>query len=115
MSALGRCSYRLRRVAPVLLLGAQWACGSPDAEFAPEQFGLPEQPASPSALPCEGIDSGYDGDSQCIQPPPSGEGMQLHYGPSAYDDPDEVERYLIAEGDESVDCVFRKTPNAGEV
>ncbi|HVU01928.1 MAG TPA: hypothetical protein VHE30_09260 [Polyangiaceae bacterium] len=68
------------------------------------------------AEPCKNpINSGYDGDGQCLEAPDPAEGMQMHYGPKNYDDPEEVSHYLIAPGDEYVDCMFMKTPNETDV
>ena len=77
-------SFACFRYAAVLLgMGVQTACGSADDTLTPEHVGeLPEEVSS-YAQPCEGLDSGYAGDTQCILPPPAGEGMQLHYGPRA--------------------------------
>ena len=47
----------------------------------------------------------------CILAPDPDEGMQLHYGPSNYDDPAEVEPFLLNPGEEIVDCFYMKTPN----
>jgi hypothetical protein len=68
----------------------------------------------PHAQPC-GISSSYEGDEFCIQPPAPGAGMQLHYGPSDYNDAAEVERYLLMPGQERTDCVFVTTTNDTEV
>jgi hypothetical protein len=68
------------------------------------------------ATPCKTpIHTDYDGDSQCLEAPDPTEGMQLHYGPSNYDDPNEVSKFLIQPGDEYVDCMFMKTPNVTDV
>jgi hypothetical protein len=62
--------------------------------------GEPEPPSAPVLTGC-GIDSGYAGDEFCILPPPPDKGFQIHYGPSNYDDPDEVAKYLIEAGGET--------------
>jgi hypothetical protein len=54
----------------------------------------------------------FDGDEQCILPPASG--FQLHYGPPSYDDTS-VAPYLRPPGDETIQCLFRKSPNAQEL
>lgn len=70
----------------------------------------------PGAIPCAiKINSGFDGDDQCIEAPNVGTGFQLYYGPSDYDNPDELNKFLMAPGDEYVDCLFRKTPNTSDV
>lgn len=45
-----------------------------------------------------GLNTDYDGDEYCIAPPPAELGFQVHYGPLSYDDPVEVEKYLMAPG-----------------
>jgi hypothetical protein len=67
------------------------------------------------AQPCEGFSTDYKGDEYCIREPEAGTGMQLHYGPSNYDDQAEVDKYLIQPGDEVTDCLFMKTPNTDTV
>jgi hypothetical protein len=62
--------------------------------------GDPAPPAPPVLTGC-GIDSGYAGDELCVLPPPSDKGFQIHYGPSNYDDPDEIAKYVINAGDET--------------
>jgi hypothetical protein len=69
---------------------------------------------NPGTRPC-GIHSGYDGDDFCILPPDPSLGFQLHYGPQNYDDPEEVQKYVLMPGQETTDCVFMKTPNEVEV
>lgn len=49
--------------------------------------------------PC-GLNSGYPGDEYCILPPPPGKGIQIHFGPKNYTDPDEVAQYLLQPGQE---------------
>lgn len=58
-----------------------------------------------------GIDSGYEGDENCILPPDPAEGFQLHVGPSDYDDVNEVDSFLLDPGKETVDCYFLVAPN----
>lgn len=59
-----------------------------------------------AAKPCPGnpdpcnLHSGYPGDEYCIPPPPEGKGIQIHFGPSNYNDPDEVAKYLLKPGEE---------------
>jgi hypothetical protein len=70
--------------------------------------------------PCGiGKPSGFDGDDSCLQPPPAGEGLQLHVGPSSYDDPDVINAtdaagnslWLLQPGDEPTQCYHMYTPN----
>jgi hypothetical protein len=60
------------------------------------------------------IDSGYEGDELCILPPDPSEGFQLHYGPGNYDDPAQVNPYLLQPGEELVDCLYLHTTNETE-
>ncbi len=53
--------------------------------------------------PC-GIHSAYEGDDLCILPPDPEAGIQLHVGPTNYDDPDDVAPYLLAPSTENVLC-----------
>lgn len=64
--------------------------------------------------PCD-INTKYDGDELCIQPPGDGEGFQLHIGPDDYDDPDAVEPFLMMPGNETVECWYIDTPNEEDV
>ena len=61
------------------------------------------------------INSGYEGDEQCIEPPPPGTGFQFHYGPSDYNNPEEVKNYTLGPNQEVTDCVYFPTPNETEV
>jgi len=63
---------------------------------------------------CE-LSSGHAGDSLCLGVPEPAEGFQLHYGPSRYDDPAEVGRFLLEPGEELTDCLYMTTPNDTEV
>jgi hypothetical protein len=74
------------------------ACGSPDAGKDP----APAQVKSP-ATGCD-IRSGYKGDELCIAPPSADEGIQLHVGPTSYDDPEAMAPYLLEAGQENVRC-----------
>ncbi|HLK37169.1 MAG TPA: hypothetical protein VKU41_10495 [Polyangiaceae bacterium] len=67
-----------------------------------------------ATLPCN-IHTQYPGDSQCITAPDPAKGMQFHYGPSNYDDPNEVAKFILMPGQETTDCVFFMSPNATEV
>jgi hypothetical protein len=66
--------------------------------------------ADEATRPCN-INTGYPGDSQCILPPDPSKGYQFHYGPSNYNDPNEVKKFLLNPGEESTDCYFFVTPN----
>jgi hypothetical protein len=64
---------------------------------------------------CTNFHTGYQGDEQCIEPPPAGKGFQFHYGPSDYNDPKEVAKYTLGPNQEVTDCVYFMTPNETEV
>lgn len=49
-----------------------------------------------------GLDTIYDGDEYCILPPDPSEGIQIHSGPTDYDDVNAVEPYLLYPGEENV-------------
>ena len=69
-----------------------------------------------TVAPCAKMpSSGFPGDSQCIEAPPPVLGMQLHFGPSDYTDPDQVAKFLLQPGETDVRCMFMKTPNAAAV
>lgn len=89
--------------------------GLEDPDGTPARPGGDEARYFDTARECDPLNSGYAGDEFCIQPPSPDEGFQLHYGPTNYDDPAEVEGFLIKPGEEYVDCIMRKTPNEQEV
>lgn len=57
----------------------------------------------------------FAGDSQCLETPDPTQGMLLHYGPTSYDDPAELSKFVVQPNDEVVDCMFMKTPNTAPV
>lgn len=81
------------------------------------QVGAPVEPTAAAQASADdprgkcGIHSGFPGDEACLLPPPPDEGMQIHVGPSNYDDPKEVAKYVLHPGEESSNCVTVKTPN----
>lgn len=69
-----------------------------------------------TVAPCsKSPSSGFPGDGQCIEAPAATTGMQLHYGPKDYTDPDEVAKFTLAPGESNQQCMFMKTPNANAV
>jgi hypothetical protein len=61
------------------------------------------------------IHSGFPGDDACILPPDPAEGMQLHIGPSSYDDPAEIAKFTFHPAQESSECFTFHTPNDADV
>ncbi len=98
---------------PLLVLAA--GCPSDDdGATAPDDAGIGEQtgPLLPdSAEACDDFETPYPGDEFCLRPPKKGTGIQLHVGPKSYDDPDDVEPYLVQPGEEVTECYFLKTSN----
>ena len=61
------------------------------------------------------ISSNYADDHACIPAPKPGEGIQIHIGPSNYDDPEEVAKFIMHPGEESSECFTMRTPNTEEI
>ncbi len=86
----------------------------PTDPAAPAAPGDPKPPSAPKLTGC-GIDSGFPGDEYCILPPPPGLGFQIHTGPSSYDDPDEVAKYVVDAGQETVEFISATAGNEEDV
>jgi hypothetical protein len=67
---------------------------------------------NPGSDPCN-LHSGYPGDEYCMLPPPDGKGVQIHFGPSNYTDPDEVAKYVTKPGEEFNAYGLATIPGAG--
>jgi hypothetical protein len=61
------------------------------------------------------IDSGFPGDEACLVPPPPGQGIQIHIGPDDYDDPDQINKFLLGQDQEVTQCYSSTTTNDEEV
>jgi hypothetical protein len=61
------------------------------------------------------INSGYPDDNACLLPPAANEGLQVHVGPTNYDDPADVNRFVFAMGSEASACWSFHTPNTEQV
>jgi hypothetical protein len=61
------------------------------------------------------INSGFPDDHACLLPPDPKEGMQIHIGPSDYNNPDEINKFIFHPGTESSECVSFHTPNDEEI
>lgn len=121
---------RIAHTSPLALLVALSmggvACSSADdspesaskEEKGPEN-NVPEMPSNkspenPMTADNEcGIQSGFPGDELCIPAPDPSVGLQLHVGPVDYDDPDEVEPYLLEPGGEDVVCFNDRAEDGG--
>lgn len=53
----------------------------------------------------------YPGDDAALCPPEAGEGFQIHFGPSSYDDAEEVSRFLAEPYQEIEECQYLRMPN----
>jgi len=108
------------------------ACGS--GSEGSDDGGAPQEAAEASGLPeCDGsaadaqgcvdewdarlcaVDTGYPGDELALCGPEHGDGFLFHYGPSDYEDEDEVAKYLLEGGGEDENCVYVRTPNVETV
>jgi hypothetical protein len=59
--------------------------------------------------PC-GINTGWDGDNYCWPAPSPEEGVQMHIGPTDYNDPAEVQKYIVEPGTEFLNNVAGENP-----
>jgi hypothetical protein len=102
-------------------VGMLVGCGS-DAKKADEEVDASAQAATTceKGKPCVDafgapicpVVSGYEGDDLAMCEPASvEEGLLLHYGPKDYDDPKEVEKYLLPAYGEDENCVYVRTTN----
>jgi hypothetical protein len=62
-----------------------------------------------------GLSTGYAGDDDCLLPPEPDVGQQFHYGPTDYDDPEDVNRFVLAAGGEVLDCAYMNATNPEQV
>src|SRR5690349_11543843 len=63
---------------------------------------------------CEFKMSQYPGDCQALTAPDPGKGFQLHFGPTNYDDQQDVGRFLLPKGEVNV-CLHMTTPNTEDM
>ena len=112
-----------KKITKIAVLGSSFAflatsaaCGS---SATPTSTAMtPDTPTTTvdeGTVPCANIDTGYAGDEMCIQPPPAGKGFQFHYGPSDYNNAEEVKNYTLPPNGEVTDCVYFPTPNDTDV
>ncbi|HMJ16004.1 MAG TPA: hypothetical protein VK524_31525 [Polyangiaceae bacterium] len=81
------------------------ACGSESDESTE---------AREKSLPVGCSRTQYRGDANCIAVPDAGKGIQLHVGPTNYDDAAEVARFLIQPGEEKVECFTVESSNESD-
>jgi hypothetical protein len=116
----------------VMVAGGLWACGDggnavgdgdgagdpdggigmPPDDGPDDRDGYYVKPHDYSGLEDQcGLDTGYLGDILCLKAPEPEDGFQLHLGPTNYDDPVEVEEFLLDVGVENNECFYVTTPN----
>ena len=69
----------------------------------------------PSARGKCDLHTDFAGDDACLAPPDPDKGFQIHIGPSNYDDPDEIAKFVMEPGGESDECFMKKTPNDKDI
>ena len=121
MKPTGQVYPRLDSHVPVRLIvcalsAAMWLGGCPaddeGSTAADSGVDVVKGPLPPdSEEQCHLKKTGYEGDDLCLLPPKEGTGMQLHAGPKNYDDPKDVEKFLLAPGKEVTECYYFTAPN----
>jgi hypothetical protein len=101
-----RSGERAAGIACATLLCA--ACSPEDNTHPNEDAGITTDASHPPGCP---TNSGFAGDELCIDVPDPPEGIQLHFGPSDYDNLDEVTRFVVHMDESVTDCFFLKAPN----
>jgi hypothetical protein len=91
-----------------LIVALAVACSSDPAPAPPN--GGPSDPANPMTMPCGPLNSGYDGDELCILPPDPALGIQLHIGPTDYDDPAQQREFELPPNGELTRCYYLNVP-----
>lgn len=64
---------------------------------------------------CPDLHTQFPDDKACIAAPKPSEGFQIHVGPSNYDDPAEVAKFVIKPGEEKTECYTFRTLNEMEL
>lgn len=82
--------------AAPLTVTERGSCAAPDRRVSYHT------PCGDNPDPCQ-LNSGFEGDSYCWPAPKEGEGVQLHIGPANWDDPAEVQKYVVEPGTETLD------------
>jgi hypothetical protein len=60
------------------------------------------------------IHTDFDDDHACMPAPDPSEGFQIHIGPSDYNNPEEVAKFIMQPGQESSECYTFRTENTEE-
>jgi len=103
---LGSGSLRALLACSVLFAAG---CGSDDGEKGPT--GINGWKGYAAASYCK-ASAGFPGDDVALCAPDPEKGMQLHYGPSGSDD---VARWVLEPGKESMDCLFVRAPSTADL
>jgi hypothetical protein len=118
MAELNRQTRTLTQGATYLALALVAACssdpaaGSDDANLGSDSGAMaPTEGPSPGTTDHCPTASGYPGDDACLPRPSAEDGLQIHVGPRDYDDPDDVDRFVMMPGGESSECWSLHTPN----
>jgi hypothetical protein len=85
-----------------------------DAAQAEQDGGAPEPWTGYAEPEICNTDSGMDGDDVALCAPDAHAGIQLHFGPSNYDDPAELKKFTLAPGEEATACVFVRVPDEAD-
>ena len=88
----------------------------PDEPTTPDMMMMADDGSFPDirGVGCK-VDSGFPGDDICLAPPKEGEGIQIHVGPSDYNDPAEVNKFVFHPGQETSACWTIHTTNTEEI
>lgn len=77
----------------------------------PGENSIPRDPLPSEPGACSGTLTAYPGDCRAPAPIDPSEGVVAHYGPLDYDDPDEIDEFVILPGREFVDCAYSALSN----
>jgi hypothetical protein len=93
-------------------------CGSSQSSgSSPASAGHDGGTKAPPSVDAKGcpVNSGYPGDDRCLAAPAAADGFGLHYANVDYKDPASEAPYVLAPGEETVDCYYLKSPNTTDV
>ena len=88
--------------------------GTAAATPQPGQAGSVDAALDPRGS-CPNLHTNFPDDFACIAAPPPELGFQIHVGPSNYDDPAEVAKFVIKPGEEKTECFTFRTSNEQEI